>query len=78
MKKMGALCPCLKSLPETKVKRFILVVLTKEVFKKNLSRDLVLLFCLMKSVLMKRSKQEGRATSKKRGSHFPTLLEYVC
>ena len=31
MKKMAALCPCLKSLPEAKVKRFRLIALKKEV-----------------------------------------------
>jgi hypothetical protein len=31
---VAAFCPCLKSLPEAKVKRFILIELTKEVLKK--------------------------------------------
>ena len=31
VKNVAALCPCLKSLPEAKVKRFILIALTKEV-----------------------------------------------
>ena len=43
------------SLPETKVKRFILIALTKEVSKKP-SRDFVLWLSLMKSILNKRSK----------------------
>ena len=30
---MTAFCPCLKSLPEAKVKRFIIIALTKEVSK---------------------------------------------
>ena len=34
MKNVIAFCPCLKSLPKSKVKRFILVALTKEVSKK--------------------------------------------
>jgi hypothetical protein len=42
-------CPCLESLPETKVKKFILIVLTKEVSKPSI--DLVLWFTLMKSIL---------------------------
>jgi hypothetical protein len=31
---MTAFCPCLKSLPEAKVKGFILIALTKEVLRK--------------------------------------------
>jgi hypothetical protein len=31
---VAALYPCLKSLPEDKIKRFILIALTKEVSKK--------------------------------------------
>jgi len=38
---MAAFCPCPKSLPEAKLKRFILMALTKEVSKKS-SRDLIL------------------------------------
>jgi hypothetical protein len=47
----------LRGLPETKVKRFILIALTKEVSKKP-SRDfaLILWFSLMKSILIKHSK----------------------
>ena len=48
----AAFCPCLKSLPESKVKRFILIALTKEVSKKP-SRDFVLWLNLMKSILNK-------------------------
>ena len=39
VKNVAAFCPCLKSLPEAKVKRFILIALTKEVSKKP-NRDL--------------------------------------
>jgi hypothetical protein len=55
MKNMAGFCPCLKSLPEAKVKRFILIALTKEVSKEP-SRDFVLWLSLMKSILNKRSK----------------------
>jgi hypothetical protein len=41
VKNVATFCPCLKSLPEAKVKRFRLIALTKEVSKK-LSRDFVL------------------------------------
>ena len=34
VKNVAALCPCLKSLPEAKVKRFLLVALTKDVLRK--------------------------------------------
>jgi hypothetical protein len=34
VKNMAAFCPCLKSLPEFKIKRFILIALIKEVSKK--------------------------------------------
>ena len=47
--------PCLKSLPEAKVKRLILSTLTKEVSKKP-SRDFVLWLSLMKRSLNKHSK----------------------
>ena len=55
MKNVVAFCLCLKSLLEAKVTRFILIALTKEVSKIP-SRDFVLWFSLMKSVLMKMSK----------------------
>ena len=35
MKNMAGFCPCLKSLPEAKVKRFILIALIEEVSKKK-------------------------------------------
>jgi hypothetical protein len=34
VKTVAAFCPCLKSLPEAKEKKFIFIVLTKEVSKK--------------------------------------------
>ena len=55
MKNVAALDPCLKSLPEAKVKRFILIALTKEV-SKNAIRDFVLWLSLMKNILNKHSK----------------------
>lgn len=45
----------LKSLPEAKVKKFILIASTKEISKK-LSRDFVFWLSLMKSILNKPSK----------------------
>ena len=47
--------PCLKSLSEAKVKRFLLIVLTKKVSKKS-SRDLLVWLSLMNGVLKKHSK----------------------
>jgi hypothetical protein len=41
MKNVAAFCPCLKNLPEDKVKTFIVTALTKEVSKKP-SADFVL------------------------------------
>ena len=38
VRNVAAFCPYLKSLPEAKVKRFILIALTKEV-SKELSKD---------------------------------------
>jgi hypothetical protein len=55
VKNVGTFCNCLKNLPEAKVKRFILIALTKEVSKKS-SRDFVLWLSLMKSILNKHSK----------------------
>ena len=55
VKNVAALCPCLKSLPEAKVKNFILIALTKKVTKKP-SRDFVLWLSLMKNILNKCSK----------------------
>jgi hypothetical protein len=47
VKNVAAFCPCLKSLPDAKVKRFILIAMTKEVSKKP-NRDFVLWLSLMK------------------------------
>jgi hypothetical protein len=55
VKNVPAFRPCLESLTEAKIKRFILIELTKEVSKKP-SIDFVLWFALMKSVLIKHSK----------------------
>ena len=41
IKNVATFCPCLKSLPEAKLKRLQLIALTKEVSKK-LSRDFVI------------------------------------
>jgi hypothetical protein len=48
-------CPCLKSLPEAKVKRLRLIALTKEVSKKPI-KDFVLWLSLLKRNLNKHSK----------------------
>ena len=55
VKNVATFCPCLKSLPEAKVKRLELIALTKEVSKKP-SRDFVLWLSLMKRSLNKHSK----------------------
>ena len=55
MKNVATFCPCLKSLPEAKVKRLRLIALTKEVSKKP-SRDFVLWLSLTKRSLNKHSK----------------------
>jgi hypothetical protein len=54
-------CPCMKSLPEAKVKRLgviALIVLTKEVSKKP-SRDFVLLLSFIKRSFIKRSSKQA-------------------
>jgi len=48
-------CPCLKRLPEAKVKRLRLIALTKEVSETPII-DVVLWLSLMKSILNKHSK----------------------
>jgi hypothetical protein len=55
VKNVAAFCPCLKSLPEAKMKRFRLNALAKEISKQpDISSVVWLLkFTLMKSVLMK-------------------------
>ena len=55
VKNMAAFCPCLKRLPEAKVKRLRLIALTKEVSEMPII-DFVLWLSLMKSVLNKCSK----------------------
>jgi hypothetical protein len=55
VKNVTAFCPCLNSLPEAKVKRFILIALTKVVSKKP-GRDFLLWLSLMKNILKKHSK----------------------
>jgi hypothetical protein len=52
---VATFCPCLKSLPEAKVKRFGLIALTKEVSKKP-GQDFVLCLNLTKRSLNKHSK----------------------
>ena len=58
VKNVAAFCPCLKSLPEAKVKRFRLIALKKEVSKQPGVNSAVWLlrFTLIKNILMKRSK----------------------
>ena len=55
VKNVATFCPCLKSLPEAKMKRLRLIALTKEVSKYP-SKDFVLWLSLMKSILNKHSK----------------------
>jgi hypothetical protein len=55
VKKVATFYPCLKSLPEAKVKRLRLIALTKEV-SKTFSRDFLLWLSLMKRSLNKHSK----------------------
>jgi hypothetical protein len=55
VKNVATFCPCLKSLPEAKVKRLRLIALTKEV-SKNPSRDFVLWLSVMKRCVNKHSK----------------------
>jgi hypothetical protein len=60
VRKVAAFCHCPKSLPEAKMKRFILIALKKEVSKQPGINSVVLLLkiILMKNILMKRSKAE--------------------
>ena len=55
MKNADAFCLCLGTLPETKVKRFWLIALAKDISEMP-SIDFVLCFTLVKSVLIKGSK----------------------
>ena len=55
VKNVATFCPCLKSLPEAKVKRLRLVTLTKEASERPII-DFVLWLNLMKSILNKHSK----------------------
>ena len=54
---MATFCPCLKSLPEAKIKRFILIALTEEVLNK-ISRDFVFWFRLKKNKHSKLKKKK--------------------
>jgi hypothetical protein len=54
-KNVATFCPCLKSLPEAKMKRLRLIALTKEVSKYP-SKDFVLWLSLIKRSLNKHSK----------------------
>ena len=55
MKNVAAFCPCLNSPSKTKVKRFRLIALAKDISKQP-KIDSVLWFTLMKSILIKHSK----------------------
>ena len=50
MKNVATFCPCLKRLPEAKVKRLRLIALTKVVSEMP-RRDFALLLSLMKNIL---------------------------
>jgi hypothetical protein len=49
VKNVAVFCCCLKNLPEAKIKRFILIILTKEVLKMH-SRGFVLWLSFMKNI----------------------------
>ena len=55
VKNVAVLCSCLKSIPEAKVERFVIIALIKEVSKKP-SREFVLWLSIMKNILDKHSK----------------------
>jgi hypothetical protein len=55
VKNVAAFCPCLRVLPEAKVKKLRLIALTKEVSEMPIM-DFVLWLSLMKSVLSRYSK----------------------
>jgi hypothetical protein len=55
VKNVATFCPCLKSLPEAKVKRLRLISLTKEASEMPII-DFVFWFSLLKSILNKCSK----------------------
>jgi hypothetical protein len=55
VKNVATFCPCLKSLPEAKVKRLRIIALTKE-FSKRPSKDFVLWLSLMERSLNKHNK----------------------
>ena len=55
VKNVATFCPCLKSLPEVKVKTLRLILLTKEV-SESPTIDFVLWVSLMKSILNNLSK----------------------
>jgi hypothetical protein len=52
VKNVAVYCPCMKSLPEAKVKRFIFIALTKEVSEKP-NRGFIIWLSLMKNCLNK-------------------------
>jgi hypothetical protein len=66
VKNVVSLCCCLRSLPEVKVKRFILMALKKGVSKQPGINSVVwfLKFPFMMCVLMKRSKLEKKKVQK--------------
>jgi hypothetical protein len=55
VKNVATFCSSLKRLPEAKVKRFVLIALSKKVSKKP-SRDFVLWLSLLNNILIKHSK----------------------
>jgi hypothetical protein len=62
VKNIAAFCPCLKSLPEAKVKRLKLITLTKDVSETPII-DFVLSLSLMKSILNKHNKPRKKKKS---------------
>ena len=59
VKMTGFFSPCLKSLPEVNIKKFILIALTKEVSKKH-STEFFFWFSLMNSILIRHMPSKGK------------------
>ena len=60
---MATFCSCLKNLPGAKVKRFILIALTKDILKQS-RIDSALWITLLKSVLIKHNKLRKEKNTK--------------
>jgi hypothetical protein len=67
LKNIDVFCPCPKSLPEAKAKRFIVIISTKE-DSKGPSIDSVLCFILMTNIFIKHSSNLRKEKCKLFGS----------